>query len=76
MDQDTELSMQKVIREQFEACTVVMISHHLGMIMAFDTVIVMNQGRLVQTGYPQQLVQMEGSRFREMWMIENRGRAT
>lgn len=76
VDQETEKVMLKVIRDEFEAYTVVMISHRLEMVMDFDTVVVMDGGRIVETGKPRELIEQENSRFRELWKSENKKRAT
>lgn len=69
VDYDTDRAMQKIIREEFEAYTVVMVSHRLEMVMNFDTVLMMDAGRIVEKGQPSTLIEMEGSRFRELWMV-------
>lgn len=69
VDRDTERVMQRIIREKFEAYTVVMVSHRLDMVMDFDTVVMMDAGSVVETGRPSVLVTEEGSKFRELWMV-------
>lgn len=69
VDRDTERVMQRIIREEFEAYTVVMVSHRLDMVMDLDTVIMMDAGSVVETGRPSVLVREEGSKFRELWMV-------
>ncbi|KAK0711601.1 ATPase-like protein [Lasiosphaeris hirsuta] len=69
VDQETEREMQRVIAGEFEGYTIVMVSHRLDVVMGFDTVVVMDKGRLVETGVPRELVRREGGRFRELWMV-------
>ncbi|KAK4142448.1 canalicular multispecific organic anion transporter 1 [Dichotomopilus funicola] len=70
VDQDTDEQMQAVIRAEFRNYTIVMVSHRLGMVMAsFDRVVVMEGGRIVEVGGPRELVEREGGRFRELWMV-------
>lgn len=69
VDRDTERVMQRIIREEFEGYTVVMVSHRLDMVMDFDTVVMMDAGSVVETGRPSVLVTEEGSKFRELWMV-------
>ncbi|KAH7411054.1 P-loop containing nucleoside triphosphate hydrolase protein [Cadophora sp. MPI-SDFR-AT-0126] len=69
VDQDTDRAMQKIIREVFKAYTIVMVSHRLEMVMTFDTVAVMEKGEVVETGPPIELVEKEGGRFRELWLV-------
>lgn len=71
VDQDTEREMQKVIAHEFTGYTIVMVSHRLDVVMGFDRVVVMDKGELVETGRPADLVEAEGSRFRELWLVGN-----
>ncbi|KAL2020583.1 hypothetical protein VTK56DRAFT_8171 [Thermocarpiscus australiensis] len=75
VDQETDEAMQRVIGEEFAGYTIVMVSHRLGMVMGFDRVVVMEQGRIVETGRPGELVEQEGSKFRELWLVGNKGRS-
>ncbi|PYH80499.1 hypothetical protein BO82DRAFT_433285 [Aspergillus uvarum CBS 121591] len=52
VDRDTERLMQKVIRVEFRAYTVIAVSHRLEMIMDFDWVVVMDRGEVVEVGNP------------------------
>lgn len=76
VDQETDEHMQRVIRDEFAAYTIVMVSHRLGMVMGFDRVVVMDAGRIVESGRPREMVETEGSRFRELWMVGNKGRGS
>ncbi|KAL2257594.1 hypothetical protein VTK26DRAFT_9425 [Humicola hyalothermophila] len=74
VDRDTDEEMQRVIAAEFSDYTIVMVSHRLGMVMRFDRVVVMEEGRIVETGAPRELVEAEGSRFRELWLVGNKMR--
>lgn len=69
VDMATQKTMQDIIRLEFTGYTVVMVSHGLDMVMDFDKVFVMDEGRLVEEGKPMQLVDEADSRFRELWMV-------
>ncbi|KAL1862998.1 hypothetical protein Daus18300_008154 [Diaporthe australafricana] len=69
VDYDTDRSMQRIIRDEFQDYTVIMVSHRLEMVMEFDTVVMMDGGSIVETGRPSTLIETEGSRFRELWMV-------
>ncbi|OLN82360.1 Canalicular multispecific organic anion transporter 1-like protein 2 [Colletotrichum chlorophyti] len=76
VDHATDRLMQEIIKEEFGTYTIVMVSHRLDMVMDFfDAVIVMDKGRVVETGSPRDLVGTAGSRFGELWAIENQGRS-
>ncbi|CAI4214351.1 unnamed protein product [Parascedosporium putredinis] len=60
VDKKTDRLMQEVIKREFEAYTIVMISHRLEIVRDFfDTVAVLDQGRLVEVGAPNALVAQE-----------------
>ncbi|CAK7227110.1 hypothetical protein SBRCBS47491_006458 [Sporothrix bragantina] len=70
VDQDTDRAMQTVIRDEFANYTVIMVSHRLDMVLATcDTVMVLERGRMVETGVPSELVEVDGTRFRELWLV-------
>jgi len=73
VDVDTDRVMQGIIKREFEGYTIVMVSHRLDMVMDFDKVVVMDAGRVVEEGDPRVLVEREGGRFRELWMVGGRG---
>ncbi|KAI1054390.1 hypothetical protein LB506_010541 [Fusarium annulatum] len=63
VDQDMELIIKRIIETEFAAYTVIAVSHRLDMIMDFDTVVVLDTGKLVEVGNPRKLASTEGSRF-------------
>ncbi|KAJ1337861.1 ATP-binding cassette subfamily C (CFTR/MRP) member 1 [Microdochium nivale] len=69
VDQDTEKTMQEIISHEFRSYTVVAVSHRLDMVMDFDRVVVMDRGSVVEVGNPRQLVQEEGSRFGDLYVL-------
>ncbi|KAK4445746.1 P-loop containing nucleoside triphosphate hydrolase protein [Podospora aff. communis PSN243] len=71
VDQDTERAMQAVIADEFRNYTIVMVSHRLDAVMDFDRVVVMDRGVMVESGRPRDLVEMEGSKFRKLWLVNN-----
>ncbi|KAI0142611.1 ABC transporter type 1, transmembrane domain-containing protein [Hypoxylon sp. NC0597] len=73
VDRDTDRAMQGIIREEFKDYTIIMVSHRLDMVLGFDTVVVMDKGSIIETGCPHKLVEMDGSRFRELWLLSHRG---
>jgi ATP-binding cassette subfamily C (CFTR/MRP) protein 1 len=71
VDQDTDRAMQKIIQDEFSCYTIVMVSHRLEMVMGFDKVIVMDKGRIVESGAPKELADVEGGWFRGLCGIQN-----
>lgn len=71
VDQDTDRAIQKVIKEEFDSYTIIMVSHRLEMVMDFDTVVIMERGGIVELGNPKTLVNINRSRFKELWLARN-----
>ncbi|EFR04178.1 canalicular multispecific organic anion transporter 1 [Nannizzia gypsea CBS 118893] len=66
VDQATDELMQKIVREEFKLCTVIAIAHRLNTIMDFDKVMVLDRGRIVESGSPRDLLTQD-SIFKKMW---------
>ncbi|KAK0382845.1 hypothetical protein NLU13_9940 [Sarocladium strictum] len=74
VDKVTDRKMQEIIKAEFQAYTIVMVSHRLQMVVDyFDRVVVLDKGVVVESGAPKQLIKSAGSRFGELWAISNRG---
>lgn len=63
VDQETERAMQEIIRVEFKRFTILAVSHRLNMVMDFDRVVVLDNGRIVEIGNPAILGREESSRF-------------
>lgn len=71
VDKDTDAEMQRLIMQEFSNYTVMNVSHRLDLVMQFDTVVVLDQGKVVETGNPRELVNVDESRFRDLWLVAN-----
>ncbi|KAF5686479.1 multidrug resistance-associated 1, partial [Fusarium globosum] len=69
VDQDMELIIKRIIETEFDAYTVIAVSHRLDMVMDFDTVVVLDTGKLVEVGNPRVLASTEGSRFASLSIL-------
>ncbi|KAI0503440.1 putative ABC multidrug transporter [Xylaria bambusicola] len=67
VDQTTERKMQKVIQEEFRNYTIIAVSHRLDMIMDFDRVVVMEQGKVVEVGNPMDLATSDETKFGSLY---------
>lgn len=67
VDALTEEKMVAVIMEEFAESTVLAVAHRLQTIKDFDKVVVMDKGRIVEVGRPEELIAKEGGYFRSMW---------
>ena len=60
MDMKTDELIQRVIREQFCSTTVITIAHRLNTIADYDKILVMQKGRVEESGAPFELIQRKG----------------
>ncbi|KAJ2494529.1 Canalicular multispecific organic anion transporter 1, partial [Coemansia sp. RSA 2049] len=67
MDQESDQSMQKLIRSEFKDCTVLTIAHRLKTIMGSDRIVVLDNGRVVEVRPPSELLE-NGGYFAELVM--------
>lgn len=63
VDYATDQAMQRVIRESFAQCTILTIAHRLNTIITSDTIILMNDGIVSETGSPGELLSNPSSGF-------------
>ncbi|KAI5861411.1 ABC multidrug transporter [Durotheca rogersii] len=73
VDGETERAMQRTIRTEFAAYTVVAVSHRLEMVADYDRVVVMDRGEIIEVGDPARLRQQPGTRFGELWALSGNG---
>ncbi|KAM7197149.1 P-loop containing nucleoside triphosphate hydrolase protein [Rhypophila sp. PSN 637] len=73
VDEQTEKTMLRIIMDEFGKYTIVMVSHRLEMVMGFDTVLVMDRGRLVERGRPGVLAGDERTLFGQLCMAASLG---
>ncbi|EME39111.1 hypothetical protein DOTSEDRAFT_28299 [Dothistroma septosporum NZE10] len=67
VDSATEEMMVKLIKEEFAESTIIAVAHRLKTIVDFDTVVVMDAGRVVEIGKPGELLRRSEGWFRGMW---------
>ncbi len=67
LDAKTERIVAEALRRLTEGRTTFVIAHRLATITAADRILVLERGRLVQTGTHKQLLQEEG-RYRHLWI--------
>ncbi|CAH8436418.1 unnamed protein product [Dicrocoelium dendriticum] len=63
VDPVTDNLIQETIRSEFSRCTVLTIAHRLNTIMDYDTVLVLSEGRVVESGSPKELLGNQASKF-------------
>ena len=67
MDSLSEKVILDLVRTEFEGSTVVAVAHRLATIVDFDTIVVLDAGRLVESGHPHELLQKPDGQVRRMW---------
>jgi ABC-type multidrug transport system fused ATPase/permease subunit len=67
VDTRTDELMQRVIREKFSSHTVLTVAHKLESILDYDKVVVLEEGRIIETGVPYDLLSQDGSHFRRLY---------
>ncbi|KAJ6444580.1 ABC multidrug transporter [Purpureocillium lavendulum] len=71
VDQETERMVRQVIETQCGQHTVLCIAHRLEAIMEYDRVILLDHGRVMETGKPKELL-LSDSKFKALWQANQR----
>ena len=66
VDYETDRLIQETIRDKFKECTVLTIAHRVNTVVDYDRIIVLHQGRLVETGRPSELLERPDSVFAQL----------
>ena len=63
VDLETDKLVQDVLRAALHNCTVITIAHRIESVMGSDRVIVMSDGKAIEVGHPNILLQDQQSKF-------------
>ncbi|XAR70217.1 Xenobiotic-transporting ATPase [Bertholletia excelsa] len=66
IDNATDHVIQKIIRKEFEDCTVITVAHRIPTVMDSTKVLVMSDGQVVEYDEPMRLTGREDSLFRQL----------
>jgi ABC-type multidrug transport system fused ATPase/permease subunit len=66
VDSKSDELMQKVIREEFKACTIIAVAHRLDTILDFDKIALLGAGELKEFDTPRALL-ARPSAFKELY---------
>ena len=72
VDTDTDAILQSVIREHFAHCTVLTIAHRLNTIQSSDRLLVLEAGRVVEFGPPEELLRIEGGVYQSLMAAQTK----
>lgn len=67
MDSETDELVQRALRNEFEGRTIIAIAHKLHTVLDFDRIMLLEKGRIVETGNPQELLETATSAFRALY---------
>lgn len=70
-DPENEHLIQKAFKKLMHGKTAIIIAHRLSTIKSADKIIVMNEGRLVEQGIHEELIEA-GGKYNEMWHMYSR----
>ncbi len=73
LDSESESAIQQTLSDLFERRTVVAIAHRLSTLRAMDRIIAIYDGKIVESGSPQELLVNENSIFKKMWEHQKNG---
>ncbi|KAK2601517.1 hypothetical protein QQS21_004902 [Conoideocrella luteorostrata] len=65
VDMATDSILRQIIRKAFSKCTVIVIAHRLSTVIDFDKLLVLEGGRIVESGRPIDL-SLQNGRFKEL----------
>ncbi|KAK2865449.1 hypothetical protein FQN49_003561 [Arthroderma sp. PD_2] len=67
VDAETDKLMANVLRDRFKDMTVVAIAHKLQTVLDFDRILLLDKGKIIETGNPKELLATPTSAFRELY---------
>lgn len=67
VDDQTDILIQRIIRQKFSKHTIIAVAHKLETIIDFDKVAVLQNGDLKEFGNPHQLLAQDGSMFKSLY---------
>jgi ABC-type multidrug transport system fused ATPase/permease subunit len=68
IDTQSEQTIQRLLKERFNDCTILMIAHRLNTILHCNKVLVLDQGKVIEFGNTEDLRKQSGSKFHAMLM--------
>lgn len=72
LDSESEAAIQEKLNLAMEGKTVIAIAHRLSTIARMDRIVVLDQGRIVEEGKPEELIEGEGL-FASLWKRQTGG---
>ena len=76
LDSESEMYIQKALRELMIGKTSIVIAHRLSTIMQMDRILVIENGKISEEGTHATLIKKRGSHYKELWDIQSKGFAS
>ena len=73
LDTESEEVVQKGLEELFKGRTVLAIAHRLSTLRSMDRIIVLDKGKIIEDGSPQELLAKKESVFKTLWEHQKNG---
>ncbi|MGI5935516.1 MAG: ABC transporter ATP-binding protein [Oscillospiraceae bacterium] len=70
VDMETDAKIRESLRENTSGATVILISHRINTLMQADKILVMDKGRIVQSGTHRELIAQEGI-YRRVYQMQS-----
>ncbi|TWU72930.1 hypothetical protein ED733_000994 [Metarhizium rileyi] len=67
VDSETDELMQRVLREELKGRTLIAVAHKLQSVLDFDRIVLINKGKIVESGNPQDLLATPMSAFHKLY---------
>ncbi len=73
LDSETEKEIQADLEKLMKGRTSIVIAHRLSTIMKADIIVVIKEGKIVETGSHQQLKNKQGGLYKRLWSLQQGG---
>lgn len=73
VDSNTDHLLQNTLRDRFSGATIISVAHRLDTIIAYDRIVVLGHGQLLEFGSPSELLSRDEGHFSSM--VESTGEA-
>lgn len=74
LDTESEVAVQKAIDTLVKDKTVIVIAHRLSTIAGADQILVIDNGKLIETGTHTSLLEKHGSKYHDLWQAQLNGK--
>ena len=68
LDYKTDMLIQKCLMKSFQGCTLITIAHKIKTVMEYDRIFVLEEGKLVETGKPEELIAKKKGLFYDLYL--------